>query len=620
MQSRKRMSEIDQQLLVKFIAEGSEPAFGELVERNIDHVHSVAFHTTCNAEMARDVVQQVFTKLAAAPTSVPRRIPIQTWLHTKTRSLAIDMVRSEQSRSNREVKYAESTNMNTSECDQWRTLAPVLDEVIGQLKPTEQQIIILRFYRDLSHVEIGDTIGVTANAARVRLQRALEKMRLLLGRKGVTTTAAMLASTLPGHAVTPATSGMAAAITQIALTKSASTVVAGNVTTLSLLTMTKLQFTAIAAGIGLLSLCVWQSNRIATLKKSNTRLSRQAIPRKLAESSLNPPAKDLSASKTQGDVNEDSVSTTLKDSLHEMLFLLKTIGRKPSDHPMPPGPGMKRRTESNDYRAALRSIATALIDEFESADKAWDSVAQEPQSPERDKLLAEILKQNTPKLGNDGAEWQTGIGDRLAKLKEIGFGLQHAQQVMALADALDHGHSEGIEAFAKSRSNPEEIAQLEAKIDSPDTPDADREGMKIWLELARARSIDVDTWYDQLNTLGDMVSRAPADMPEYDESRRALARMASHEDAEVAIHWIDAINNEEIRRNAAVEFIDNERRRAAREEAVAKGKNQYSYPILKVPDNLSGTGSEMIEYLRSHGEIEATSHSNIVPGQVMPLD
>ncbi len=612
------MSQTDRQLLAKFVADGSESAFRQLVERNLDHSHSVAFRIARNAETARDVAQQVFTKLATNPSSLPKHIPFQSWLHTKTRSLAIDMVRSEQARSNREVEYADSTTMNTSESHHWKQLEPVLDEVIEQLKPADQQIIVLRFYRELSHAEIGIETGVTANAARVRLQRALERMRILLGRKGITTTAALLASALPGHAITPAPAGMSMAIAQSALAKAATT--ATSTTTLSLLTMTKLQTTAIITGIGLISLSIWQGSRIADLKRTNADLIHQMDQNARMELKAEDPAAQT------GDTLHDvklanklvPASDNLKSSLHEMLLLLKVISGRPVDHPMPPGPGMRRRAESNDYRSAVRSIASALIEEVGSAREAWDSVAAEPPSVQRDRLLAEIAKQDMPKLGHRGGEWQEEIGDRLTEIQKSSLGLRQAQQVMALADALDHGHGGGIEAFARSRANPDEIANLEAKIASPETPEVEREGMKQWVELAKLRGIDVDTWYEQLNALGEVVSRAPATMPEYDEARRTLARMASHEDADVAISWIDAINDEAIRRNAALEYVDNERRREAREAAAAAGQDHYSHPILKMPEELSGTGREMIEFLREHGEIEAMNHSGrrVITGQL----
>jgi len=54
----------DAQLLCEYAAQGSEPAFAEIVARHIDLVYSAACRQTGSPELAREIAQSVFTDLA----------------------------------------------------------------------------------------------------------------------------------------------------------------------------------------------------------------------------------------------------------------------------------------------------------------------------------------------------------------------------------------------------------------------------------------------------------------------------------------------------------------------------------------------------------------------------
>ena len=71
--------------------------------------------------------------------------------------------------------------------------------------------------RDGCNHDIGTALRVTEDAARMRVDRALEKLHVLLARRGVTSTAAALGVALSNQAITAAPAGLATAITGTAL-------------------------------------------------------------------------------------------------------------------------------------------------------------------------------------------------------------------------------------------------------------------------------------------------------------------------------------------------------------------------------------------------------------------
>jgi len=207
----------DSELLGDFAVARSEAAFRELVARHVDHVHSVAWRVTRSADLSADVAQRVFARLAERHQTMPRGVSLGAWLHTTTRSLAIDVVRTEAARKRREEEFHLHTVMNARDTPDWSEIEPVIDEAVESLPPKDREAILLRFYHNHTHAEVGRCLNLAEDAARMTVQRALEKLRHLLARKGITTTAAALAVTLPLYAVPAAPPALASSVATTAL-------------------------------------------------------------------------------------------------------------------------------------------------------------------------------------------------------------------------------------------------------------------------------------------------------------------------------------------------------------------------------------------------------------------
>jgi RNA polymerase sigma factor (sigma-70 family) len=239
----------DHELIRDFAATRSEQAFRRLVDRHCDLVYSVASRVTRDPDLARDVSQQVFGKLAARPGSVPAGLPLAAWLHRTCRSLAIDLVRSEEARRKREAALSYPAAMNSETTPDWSRLEPVIDSLIDQLPEIDRRAVVLRFYEKRSHGAVGAALGLSEEAARKRLERALERLRGLLAKRGIATTSAALATILPAHATAPAPAGLAASLSAGAL----STATVTTVSTASILAII-MSNKAIIAGTSLLLL------------------------------------------------------------------------------------------------------------------------------------------------------------------------------------------------------------------------------------------------------------------------------------------------------------------------------------------------------------------------------
>ena len=75
----------DRKLLACYVAEGSEPAFAEVVAQHVNLVYSAALRRTGgNVELAKEATQLVFTSLARKAGSLPDNVVLASWLHKAT--------------------------------------------------------------------------------------------------------------------------------------------------------------------------------------------------------------------------------------------------------------------------------------------------------------------------------------------------------------------------------------------------------------------------------------------------------------------------------------------------------------------------------------------------------
>jgi RNA polymerase sigma factor (sigma-70 family) len=203
-----------QQLLAEYVRNGSEAAFRELVTRYLDLVYSVAFRSVeGDAHRAQDVAQTVFMDLARLARTFSPEVMLGGWLHRHTCFVAANTMRAERRRQSRERQAVEMNALHDDPQVNLTLIAPVLDAAIDELGDDDRTAVLLRFYEQRDFRSVGEVLGSNEDAARMRVNRALEKLHSLLKRRGVTTTAAALSVTLSTSAIGAAPAGLASTIT-----------------------------------------------------------------------------------------------------------------------------------------------------------------------------------------------------------------------------------------------------------------------------------------------------------------------------------------------------------------------------------------------------------------------
>lgn len=282
----------DQTLLRRYVEHQAEDAFAELVRRHVSIVYHAALRQTRGDTMlAEDATQAVFIDLARKARSLTARPVLTGWLYTSARFAATKAMRGEMRRQRREQEA--HTMQETHAPDNgiaWRELRPVIDDTLHTLNEHDREAVLLRFFEGRTMAEIGTKLALSEDLARVRVNRALEKMRLALARRGIASTTAALGGALATQAGLAAPAGLAVSVTGAALAGgAAATTVGAGLGIFALMKTSKVLFAAA-------SLAVVAGLSTAYLGASAVREQREAgIVVTTQEQALQARAKELDA-------------------------------------------------------------------------------------------------------------------------------------------------------------------------------------------------------------------------------------------------------------------------------------------------------------------------------------
>src|ERR1035441_4799736 len=216
------MHELDDiALLREFAGRGSEAAFATLVTRHINKVYSVALRHTRNPHQAEEITQAVYVILARKSRDLGKNVILSGWLYQTARLTAMTSIRSEIRRAHREQEACMQNVLNESGADAWTQISPLLDAAMSGLNESDRHAVVLRFFDGKSIREVGAALGASEDAAKMRLNRAVEKLRLFFTRRGVVHPAEVLTATISAHSVQTAPAALAKAVTAAALAKGA---------------------------------------------------------------------------------------------------------------------------------------------------------------------------------------------------------------------------------------------------------------------------------------------------------------------------------------------------------------------------------------------------------------
>ncbi len=178
----------DWKLLSQYIQTSSQEAFAALVHRHSVWVYSTAARIVRDRHTAEDVAQAVFIILANKAHTISERTSVAGWLFNATRYSSAHALRAQRRRTRHEKKAAlmKREVIEQTHDPAWDEVAPFLDQFLARLSPEDRDPILLRFFERASMSGISRELGISEDAAKRRVSRAVGHLRSIFLRSGVT--------------------------------------------------------------------------------------------------------------------------------------------------------------------------------------------------------------------------------------------------------------------------------------------------------------------------------------------------------------------------------------------------------------------------------------------------
>ena len=352
----------DSELLRAYARDSSEKAFEEFVRAHIDLVYSAALRRVSgNTHLAKEITQQVFIAAARNAQRLSAHPVLNAWLFTCTRNAAANALRAERRRELGKQKIRAMENVEPStESKTWDDIRAAIDPALDALSETDRRIVILRYLEGRSYTEIASILLVSVDAARMRAERALQRLRTRMQRAGITSSALLISTALSGKAVVSAPAGLAASVTAAATAQSA-TATAGGITLL----MSTPKVTGIALGCVAAALTAYFATREAPRSERATE-ALAPMPIKPDQTSRSTPTPlETAVSRHRG---QRTTSTSTMEAEEKIAALKDVLSRLPEQSI----PELKLATNgdwhgavdgplesTDDYRRALARIRAA---------------------------------------------------------------------------------------------------------------------------------------------------------------------------------------------------------------------------------------------------------------------
>ena len=176
---------------VRRAQEGDVGAYEELVTRYGAIAQRVAYLITGSAAEAEDATQQAFVKAYYALGRFRREAPFRPWLLRIVANEAKNRIRSQGRQANVAVRLQEDRpRSDAAPSPEVAALShersSSLMEALNTLGETDRTVIFLRYFLDLSEVEMTVTLDCRPGTVKSRLSRALGRLRGALGPEGET--------------------------------------------------------------------------------------------------------------------------------------------------------------------------------------------------------------------------------------------------------------------------------------------------------------------------------------------------------------------------------------------------------------------------------------------------
>lgn len=192
----KDLVKLTDEQLVSIFAKGDNTAFDVLLTRHKTKIFSYIFYTVRDRDLAEDIFQETFMKaiVTIKQGRYSENGKFTAWITRIAHNLIIDFFR--QDKDDLSTSCEDNGILNSSKYSEGTIedemvkmqICSDIRKIIRKLPLNQREVLIMRYYKNLSFKEISDATGVSINTALGRMRYALINMRRLAQENNVTLT------------------------------------------------------------------------------------------------------------------------------------------------------------------------------------------------------------------------------------------------------------------------------------------------------------------------------------------------------------------------------------------------------------------------------------------------
>lgn len=176
------MNDVSDQFLVRRVLQGDINCFEVLCKRYYASLQAVAYAVLMDEHLAEDAAQETLAQACRNIQKLRQAEKVGPWLASICRNVARDML-SLRARQKESDRSEHSENLHDSD-GLSRDIRKAVDQAVDQLPARLREIVILRYFDDLSYQQMGSILGLSEQAINGRLRRAKNKIEKSLNRSG----------------------------------------------------------------------------------------------------------------------------------------------------------------------------------------------------------------------------------------------------------------------------------------------------------------------------------------------------------------------------------------------------------------------------------------------------
>lgn len=185
--------------LVRAYVDGNNEAFDTLLQRYQSKIYSYILRIVKSKDVADDIFQETFVKIIMTLRQgrYTEAGKFGAWLNRIAHNLIIDYYRQEKSENSVSIDNEETDMLNRKDLCEENIEDLLVDSqiredvkrIIDALPDSQREVLVMRYYNDMSFKEIAEATGVSINTALGRMRYAILNMRRIANENNIVLTA-----------------------------------------------------------------------------------------------------------------------------------------------------------------------------------------------------------------------------------------------------------------------------------------------------------------------------------------------------------------------------------------------------------------------------------------------